>query len=229
MAPTERKDKGTESTLRSLRHSAAATRPAKVVTKTRATASLTVKQKIARRAAKPIIQGRQFKWISPAQRMKDMSVDMGRVRDRREMLEDEAAAGDDETHSLFAHALATSQQLNLSLPFIAFSRQVEPKSRSLPLVTHHREAIVAAVCSALRSPQADVALSGEHILESVPYFWCFRLPGLTWSVLQPSATAHYRPGEPPPPVAPRASHDTHPPHRAVSARVDKPAAAAARV
>lgn len=161
----ERSDKGKEGTLRSLRHSANAKRTEKVTTKTRATAGLSVKEKIARRAAKPIIQGRQFKWISPAQRMKEMSVDMARVRDRREMLEDEAQAGDDETHSLFAHALATSAQLNLSLPFIAFSRQVEPKARSLPLVIHHREAIVAAVCAALRGPETAVALSGEHILE----------------------------------------------------------------
>ncbi|KAK4705352.1 hypothetical protein P7C70_g863, partial [Phenoliferia sp. Uapishka_3] len=171
MAPTERTDKGKESgssTLRSLRHSAAATRTAKPQPKTRATASLTVKEKIARRAAKPIIQGRQFKWISPAQRMKEMNVDLSRVRDRREMLEDEAAAGDDETHSLFAHALATSAQLNLSLPFIAFSRAVESKSRSLPLVIHHREVIVQAVCSALRGPQVDVALCGEHIMDLLP-------------------------------------------------------------
>lgn len=169
MGVGERLDKGRDASLRSLRHSAAATRQPKTSTKTRATASLSVKDKIARKAAKPIIQGRQFKWISPAQRIKDMNVDMTRVRDRREMLEGEDQAGDDEAHSLFSHALAASAQLNLSLPFIAFSRSVEPKARSLPLVIHHRQAIIHAICSALKRPHSEVELSGEHILEHVPF------------------------------------------------------------
>jgi U3 small nucleolar RNA-associated protein 20 len=153
-------------TLRTLRHSASYSRsttdkPAK----TRSTASLSVKEQIARRAAKPLIQGRQFKWISPAQRMKEMQVDMSRVRDRRDMLEGEEEAGTDETHSLFAHSLSRSALINLSLPFIAFSRNVEPKARSLPLVIHHRHAIVTAICSAMRGAQKDVELCGEAILE----------------------------------------------------------------
>ncbi|KAI5475348.1 Armadillo-type fold domain containing protein [Pseudohyphozyma bogoriensis] len=163
------KPQGGSSTLRSLRHSAGVrTQSPKASPKARATASLTVKEQIARRAAKPLIQGRQFKWISPAQRMAEMTVDLARVRDQREMLEDEAAGVDDETHSLFGHALATSALLNLSLPFTAFSRVVEPKSRSLPLVIHHRDAIVTAICAALRAKQSDLELSGEHILDLLP-------------------------------------------------------------
>lgn len=150
--------------LRTLRHSASSIRSPSVA-KTRSTASLTVKEQIARRAAKPLIQGRQFKWISPAQRMKDMTVDLGRVQDRREMLEGEDAGGVDESHSLFAHALTTSALLNLTLPFIAFSRSLYTKARSLPLVIYHRHAIVQAICLALQGKKADVELCGEQILE----------------------------------------------------------------
>lgn len=154
-------------TLRSLRHTAAgrdhgADGPPK---KTRSTAALTVKEKIARRSAKPLIQGRQFKWISPAQKLKEMNVDMARVRDRRDGIEGEDAAGVDETHSLFSHSLGASCLLNLTLPFIAFFRLLEPRSRSLPLVVYHREAIVKTICSTLRGKTSDVELCGESILE----------------------------------------------------------------
>lgn len=92
-------------------------------------------------------------------------MDMSRVRDRREMLEGEEEAEGDETHSLFGTALGRSALINLTLPFIKFSRQVEPRSRSLPLVIHHREKIVGAICEALKGPQAEVELCGEAILE----------------------------------------------------------------
>lgn len=82
------------------------------------------------------------------------------------MLEgEEDATEDDEQHSGFATALNRSGLINLSLPFIAFFRTVEPKARTLPLVIHHRDKIVEAVCSALKSNQKDVELSGETILE----------------------------------------------------------------
>lgn len=155
-------------TLRTLRHGATTKHGAtsKSTKPERATAALSVKEQIARRAAKPLIQGRQFKWISPAQRINEMQVDMSRVRDRRDMLEGEdETTKDDQTHSLFAHALQTSQLINLTLPFLKFSRSIEPKARSLPLVIHHRAAIVQAVCEALKGNQHDVELCGEAILE----------------------------------------------------------------
>lgn len=172
MAPSSSSKKSPQQqqpTLRTLRHGAATTSagsPTSKQPKLRATAALTVKEQIARRAAKPLIQGRQFKWISPAQRINEMQVDMSRVRDRRDMLEGEDDdSKDDETHSLFAHSLQTSQLINLTLPFIAFSRSVSSKARSLPLVIHHRQAIVQAVCEALKGNQHDVELCGEAILE----------------------------------------------------------------
>lgn len=129
---------------------------------------LTPQEAMAKRAAKPLLaKGHHFKWHSQAQQMKDMTVDLQRVRDRRDMLEGEDEAGEDETHSLFGTALGRSSLINLSLPFIAFSRSIEPKTRSLPLVIHHREVIVEAVCSALRSSAHDIELCGETILESV--------------------------------------------------------------
>ena len=155
-------------TLRSLRHSASTSRDASTTNrsgKTRSTASLTVKEKIARRSAKPLIQGRQFKWISPAQKMKEMTVDMARVRDRRDGLEGDDAGGVDETHSLFSHSLGASCLLNLTLPFIAFFRSLEPLSRSLPLVVYHRENIIKTICATLRASPASVELCGESILE----------------------------------------------------------------
>lgn len=157
-------------TLRALRHTSN-TNNAKTTTSTRkdiapqkATATLSVKEKIARRSLKPIIQGRQFKWISPAQKMKEMIVDLVAVRTRRNRLEGDQGQVD-ETHSLFSHALISSCLLNLSLPFVAFFRSLEPKSRSLPLVVHHRNDIVKSICTTLLSPAAQVDLCGETILE----------------------------------------------------------------
>lgn len=154
-----------EPTLRTLRHGASSSSNRTAAKPARATAALSVKEQIARRAAKPLIQGRQFKWISPAQKLKEMQVDMSRVRDRREMLEGEEEAADDQTHSLFGTGLQRSALINLTLPFIKFFRAVEPRSRSLPLVIHHREMIVGAICEALKGPQHDVELCGESILE----------------------------------------------------------------
>lgn len=129
-------------------------------------ARLTPKEALAKRAAKPLLaKGHHFKWHSQAQQMKDMTIDMQRVRERRDMLEGEEEAGEDETHSLFGTALARSSLINLSLPFLAFSRPVQPKARSLPLVIHHRQAIVEAICSVLRSSSKEVELCGETILE----------------------------------------------------------------
>jgi U3 small nucleolar RNA-associated protein 20 len=127
---------------------------------------LTPQEALAKRAAKPLLaKGHHFKWHSQSQQMKEMTVDMQRVRERRDMLEGEDEAGEDETHSLFGTALGRSSLINLSLPFIAFSRSIEPKTRSLPLVIHHREAIVEAVCRVLRSSAHDIELCGETILE----------------------------------------------------------------
>lgn len=205
--------------MRSLRHSAASNRSKGSSAKTRATASLTVKEQIARRSAKPLIQGRQFKWISPAQKMKEMNVDMARVRDRRDMLEGDDAAGVDETHSLFAHALTTSALLNLSLPFIAFSRSIEPKARSLPLVIHHRQAIVAAICSTLRGKKNDVELCGEQVLEYVPSTRSEGGTKLTFRPPQPPPTPPHRPLEPPPPLPSPPPHHSHHPHRPLLPRL----------
>ena len=94
-------------------------------------------------------------------------MDMARVRDRRDGLEGDDAGGVDETHSLFSHSLGASCLLNLTLPFIAFFRSLEPLSRSLPLVVHHRENIVKTICATLRASPASVELCGESILEYV--------------------------------------------------------------
>ena len=153
-------------TLRTLRHVASKSpSSSSSSTKTLSRASqLSVKQRIALRAAKPLIQGRQFKWISPAVKLQQMDVDMERVRSRRDMLEGENEDVD-ESHSLFGNALMGMAQLNLSLPFIKFSRSVQEKSRSLPLVIYHMESIVRSICEALRGSKLEVELCGEGILE----------------------------------------------------------------
>lgn len=102
--------------------------------------------------------------------MKEMNVDMSRVRARRDGLEGDDADGVDETHSLFSHSLGASCLLNLTLPFISFFRSLEPCSRSLPLVIHHRERIIKTICATLRGPAASVELCGETILDLLPPF-----------------------------------------------------------
>lgn len=156
-------------TLRSLRHnagsSASSSRSKGTSQKKHAVAGMTPRERLDKQSQKPLIKGRQFKFVSPAQRMRDMQVDMQRVRERRDMLEGEEDADGNEAHSLFGHALAQSQLNNLSLPFVAFYRKVESKSRSLPLVVHYRNDIVEAICLALRADQKDVELCGQTILE----------------------------------------------------------------
>ncbi|GAA5834879.1 hypothetical protein JCM11251_002051 [Rhodosporidiobolus azoricus] len=156
------------STLRSMRHAASSSSKPKAEKKVRSTASLTVAERIAKRASKPLIKGRQFKFVSPADRMAAMKVDLDAVRDRREMLEGEDEAEDDTMHSLFGHALAQSQLINLSLPFVRFSKKVEKWSRSLPLVVHFRKELVEAVCEALSNGMHDTELLGETVLDLLP-------------------------------------------------------------
>lgn len=167
-----RKTKSTNSkgssTLRSLRHNASSSsssKPSKDPKKLRSTSSLSVKEQIAKRASKPVVRGRQFKWISPAARIGKMKVDLDAVRDRREMLEGEDEGKEDEMHSLFGHALHQSLLINLSIPFNRFNRNIEKSARSLPLVVHFRKEIVEAVCETLAGPSNEVELCGETILE----------------------------------------------------------------
>jgi U3 small nucleolar RNA-associated protein 20 len=124
-----------------------------------------VKEQIAKRASRPVIKGRQFKWISPAARIGKMKVDLDAVRDRREMLEGEEEGKEDEMHSLFGHALQQSLLINLSIPFNRFNRKIEKSTRSLPLVVHFRKEIVEALCEVLAGPSNEVELCGETILE----------------------------------------------------------------
>ncbi|KAM0793473.1 hypothetical protein ACM66B_000915 [Microbotryomycetes sp. NB124-2] len=164
-----------QKTLRSLRHNAtSSSKPShgsgSKQAKPHAVANMSRRERLDKQAQKPLIKGRQFKFVSPAQRMRQMQVDMQRVQDRRDMLEgeDEALAQDNEAHSLFGHALAQSHLNNLSLPFVKFYRSVEPKARSLPLVVHYRDDIVDAICSSLTLPLTDVELCGETILDLLP-------------------------------------------------------------
>ncbi|GAA5886649.1 hypothetical protein JCM16303_001398 [Sporobolomyces ruberrimus] len=170
-----RKTKSTNSkgssTLRSLRHNASSSsssKPSKDSKKLRSTSSLSVKEQIAKRASKPVVRGRQFKWISPAARIGKMKVDLDAVRDRREMLEGEDEGKEDEMHSLFGHALHQSLLINLSIPFNRFNRKIEKSARSLPLVVHFRKEIVEAVCETLAGPSNEVELCGETILDLLP-------------------------------------------------------------
>ncbi|GAA5994163.1 hypothetical protein JCM5350_006337 [Sporobolomyces pararoseus] len=159
------------STLRSLRHNASSSnssRPSKDSKKLRSTSTLSVKEQIAKRASKPVIKGRQFKWISPAARIGKMKVDLDAVRDRREMLEGEEEGREDEMHSLFGHALHQSLLINLSIPFNRFNRKIEKSTRSLPLVVHFRKEIVEAICEVLAGPSHEVELCGETILDLIP-------------------------------------------------------------
>ncbi|GAA5897320.1 hypothetical protein JCM6882_001857 [Rhodosporidiobolus microsporus] len=163
-----RKSGNGASTLRSLRHAASSSSKPKPEKKVRSTASLSVAERIAKRSQKPLIKGRQFKFVSPADRLATMKVNLDAVRDRREMLEGEDEAEDDAMHSLFGHALAQSQLINLSLPFVRFSKKVEKWSRSLPLVLHFRQELVEAVCEALSSGTHEVELLGETLLDLLP-------------------------------------------------------------
>ncbi|GAA5859644.1 hypothetical protein JCM8547_006176 [Rhodosporidiobolus lusitaniae] len=157
-----------QSTLRSLRHAAPSSAQPKPDKKLRSTASLTVAERIAKRAEKPLIKGKQFRFQSPADKLAAMKVDLDAVRDRREMLEGEAEAEDDAMHSLFGHALQQSQLINLSLPFVRFSKKVNKWSRSLPLVIHFRRELVQAVCEALSAGIKDAELLGETVLDLLP-------------------------------------------------------------
>ncbi|GAA5862548.1 hypothetical protein JCM1840_004222 [Sporobolomyces johnsonii] len=172
MAPSNNSRKpnpsGSSSTLRSLRHAASSTSKPKEPKKTRSTASLSVAERIAKRAQKPLVKGRSFRFVSPAARLAKMKVNLDAVRDRREMLEGEDEAKDDEMHSLFGHALQQSLLINLSLPFGRFSKKVEKSARSLPLVVHFRKDLVEAVCEVLAGPTKDVELCGETILDLLP-------------------------------------------------------------
>ncbi|GAA6006564.1 hypothetical protein JCM10207_004975 [Rhodosporidiobolus poonsookiae] len=163
-----RKGGNGQSTLRSLRHAASSSASPKPSKKLRSTASLSVQDRIAKRQEKPLIKGRQFKFQSPADRIASMRVNLDAVRDRREMLEGEDDADDDSMHSLFGHALTQSQLLNLSLPFVRFTKKVEKWTRSLPLVVHFRKEIVEAVCEALSNGAKDVELLGETVLDLLP-------------------------------------------------------------
>ncbi|BGP12578.1 hypothetical protein JCM10213_004835 [Rhodosporidiobolus nylandii] len=163
-----RKGKGGPSTLRSLRHAASSGSKPKADKKVRSTASLSVAERIAKRAEKPLIKGNNFRFVSPAARLAKMKVDLEGVRDRREMLEGEEEAEDDAMHSLFGHALAQSQLINLSLPFVRFQKKVEKWSRSLPLVVHFRRELVEAFCEALGAGTKDLELLGETLLDLLP-------------------------------------------------------------
>ncbi|GAA5866298.1 hypothetical protein JCM3774_006608 [Rhodotorula dairenensis] len=157
-------------TLRSLRHAAATSSAAgaKPPKKVRSTASLTVAEKIAKRGAKPLVKGNNFRFVAPSDRLAKMKVDLEGVRDRREMLEGEEDAEADDMHTLFGHALQQSQLINLSLPFIRFSKRVEPHSRSLPLVLHYRRQLVEIICQTLSGPANEVELCGESVLDLLP-------------------------------------------------------------
>ncbi|GAA5980986.1 hypothetical protein JCM10908_003941 [Rhodotorula pacifica] len=161
---------GGNGTLRSLRHAAStsSSNGAKAAKKVRSTASLTVAEKIAKRGAKPLVKGNNFRFVAPSDRLAKMKVDLEGVRDRREMLEGEDDAEADDMHTLFGHALQQSQLINLSLPFIRFSKRVEPHSRSLPLVLHHRRELIEVVCQYLAGPSSEVELCGESILDLLP-------------------------------------------------------------
>ncbi|GAA5945352.1 hypothetical protein JCM3775_002195 [Rhodotorula graminis] len=179
---TRKGNKGTRAnggkggTLRSLRHEAAAqaaaggssssTRPDK---KVRSTATMTVKERLAKKRLNPLIKsGRNFRFVAPTDRIAAMKVDLAAVRDRREMLEGEDIAEGDDMHTLFGHALQQSQLINLSLPFVRFSRKVERMSRSLPLVVHYRRDLVQAICEVLSGGSKEVELAGETVLDLLP-------------------------------------------------------------
>ncbi|BGP36520.1 U3 snoRNP protein [Rhodotorula kratochvilovae] len=160
---------GNGGTLRSLRHAAGAASSPKPQKKVRSTATLSIKERIAKRAEKPLIKsGRNFRFVAPTDRIAAMKVDLEAVRDRREMLEGEDEADADDMHTLFGHALQQSQLINLSLPFIRFTRTVERMSRSLPLVVHYRRELIEAVCELLSSGSKELELAGESVLDLLP-------------------------------------------------------------
>ncbi|GAA5903256.1 hypothetical protein JCM8208_002254 [Rhodotorula glutinis] len=167
---------GKGGTLRSLRHEAAAAAAAggspashKPDKKVRSTATMTVKERLAKKRLNPLIKsGRNFRFVAPTDRIAAMKVDLAAVRDRREMLEGEDVADGDDMHTLFGHALQQSQLINLSLPFVRFSRKVERMSRSLPLVVHYRRDLVQAVCEVLSGGSKEVELAGETVLDLLP-------------------------------------------------------------
>ncbi|KAL7340922.1 armadillo-type protein [Rhodotorula toruloides] len=177
---------GGSSTLRSLRHAASSTSSPKPAPKVRSTASLTVAERIAKKAEKPLVKGRSFRFVAPSDRIAKMKVDLEGVRDRREQLEGEDEAQEDDMHTLFGHALQQSELIDLSLPFGRFSRKVDKWSRSLPLVVHYKKEIVEAVCEVLSSGSKDVELCGETILDSNVF-----AEGLTWVIIESCSAANH--------------------------------------
>ncbi|SCZ90492.1 BZ3500_MvSof-1268-A1-R1_Chr1-3g02022 [Microbotryum saponariae] len=176
-------------TLRTLRHhastgsnAASSTGP---VPAPNAMSTLTPAERIALHAQKPVIKGPLFRWKSPAQLIAATQVDLQRIQARREMLHqadtsststapelsEPTTEGDHFQTTLFGQSLQASQLINLSSPFIAFTRDVGKKASSLPLVVHYRKQIVGSLCDALslgKHSRSEIELCAETILDLIP-------------------------------------------------------------
>ncbi|SCV68516.1 BQ2448_637 [Microbotryum intermedium] len=149
--------------------------------------TLTPAQRIALHAQKPVIKGPQFRWRSPAQIMASTQINLESVQARREMLhqadttttaatlqggvpETTPTEADFQT-TLFGQSLQASQLINLSLPFLAFTREIGNKASSLPLVIHYRKSIVDSLCEPLsldKHTRSEIELCAETLLDLIP-------------------------------------------------------------
>ncbi|GAA94920.1 uncharacterized protein L969DRAFT_89878 [Mixia osmundae IAM 14324] len=122
----------------------------------------------------------RFRYQTLSAKLNAISVDLSSLLDRSQAyaFESDLEASEDEgeaststkqsSETPFSKQLASLVLLNTTTPFVIFSRQVAPASRSLPLIVHHRHRIVKSIVDALAGPGS--ALCADAVIELIPQF-----------------------------------------------------------
>lgn len=106
-----------------------------------------------KRSAKDFIDTR-FKFSSAASRSKKLKVNLSHVVTAHPSLALELEHKDGhDCH--FSSALKNATLENLSIPFTKLYRTIEPITRSLPLLLHHKDQVINACCAALTIQLGD--------------------------------------------------------------------------
>ncbi|CAO1637187.1 unnamed protein product [Parajaminaea phylloscopi] len=105
------------------------------------------------------LAGLDVQGVAPSQ---PMDIDVEDAED------EEARAAILQASTAFGSALTAWRELNLTVPFQEVLRKVQYKSLSLPLILHHREAIVDALVEALSSKKIDAHLAYEPVFDLIP-------------------------------------------------------------
>ncbi|EGG04265.1 uncharacterized protein MELLADRAFT_108574 [Melampsora larici-populina 98AG31] len=106
-----------------------------------------------KRSAKDFVDTR-FKFSSAASRSKKLKVNLSHVVTAHPSLALELE--DKDGHDChFSPALKNATLENLSIPFTKLYRNIEPITRSLPLLLHHKDQVIDACCAALTIQLGD--------------------------------------------------------------------------